>query len=338
MVKREMKNPITHPSKSVFNIELKYRELCDIFGLEVKQGGSIKKQIERLQKDYDIIKKGSYYIIIKRLSKQDKLNQQYYNNIKAYVEMLMCTLFVLSTKEKVLEFDMKTLMRVLKLVNKDYDETKYGKCKAYANILLDIEDEGENNITAFFNETELMLQRIIKDALDCLKSASIIDVTEIPTFGKRIYNPKTHKIINVEKHYMRKPDEVDALLQCERETFLEMGYNNKKDLYDNGYSTRMNFRHNVAKKLNHDYYYTTYKIIINTKHIYNFMIDDEKEREYIENVFNQLIKQKIIESKQGQLNLLSYDYKKSYIDTFIDISKDKGFRYKYKELQKLEEK
>ena len=116
MVKREMKTPIVHPPKSIFNIELKYRELCEVFGLEVKQGGSIKKQIERLQKDYEVIKKGSYYIILKRLSKQDKLNQQYYNNIKAYVEMLMCTLFVLSTKEKVVEFDMKTLMQVLKLM------------------------------------------------------------------------------------------------------------------------------------------------------------------------------------------------------------------------------
>ena len=338
MVKREMKTPIIHPPKSVFNIELKYRELCDVFGLEVKQGGSIKKQVERLQKDYEVIKKGSYYIIIKRLSKQDKLNQQYYNNIKAYVEMLMCTLFVLSTKEKVLEFDMKTLMQVLKLVNKDYNETKYGNCKFYANILLDIDDDDENNITAFFNETELMLQRIIKDALDCLKSASIIDVTEIPTFGKRVYDPKTHKVIKVIKHYMRKPDEIDALLQCERETFLEMGYENKQDLYDKGYSTRMTYRHNVAKNLNHDYYYTTYKIIINTKHIYDFMIEDEEEKKYIESVFNQLIKQKIIESKQGYLKLVSYDYKQTYIDAFIDINKDKGLRYKYKELKKLEEK
>ena len=89
---------------------------------------------------------------------------------------------------------------------------------------------------------------------------------------------KTHKVVKVIKRYMRKPDEIDALLQCERETFLEMGYENKEDLYDKGYSTRMNYRHNVAKNLNNDYYYTTYKIIINTKHIYNFMIEDEKEK------------------------------------------------------------
>ena len=338
MVKREMKTPIVHPSKSIFNVELKYRELCDVFGLEVKQGGSIKKQIERLQKDYEVIKKGGYYIIIKRLSKQDKLNQQYYNNIKAYVEMLMCTLFVLSTKEKVVEFDMKTLMQVLKLVNKDYNETKYGKCKSYANLLLNVEDTNDDNISDFFNETEILLQRIIKDALDCLESASIIDVTKIPTFGKRIYNPKTHRVIKVEKHYMRKPDEVDALLQCERETFLEMGYKSKEDLYNEGYSARMNYRHQVAKKINHDYYYTTYKIVINTKHIYDFMIEDEEEKKYIENVFNQLIKQKIIESKQGYLKLLPYDHKQTYIDAFIDINNDKGLRYKYKELQRLEGK
>ena len=338
MIKKEMKTVITHPPKSIFNKELKYKELCDVFGLEVKQGGSINKQFERLQKDYEIIKKGRYYVVIKRLSKQDKLNKQYYNNIKAYIEMLMCTLFVLSTKKNELEFDMKTLMQVLKLVNKDYHETKYGKCKSYANLLLDVVDENDTNISMFFNETELLLQRFVKEALRELKSAKIINITEIPTFGKRIYDPKTHKVVKVEKHYMRKPDEIEALLRCERETFLEMGYTSEEDLYDKGYSVRMSYKHKVAKNLNHDYYYTTYKIIINTKHIYDFMIEDEEERHYIESVFNQLIKQKIIESKQGQLKLLSYDYKKIYVDAFVNTSKDLGLRYKYKELRKLEEK
>ena len=37
--------------------------------------------------------------------------------------------------------------------HKDYNETKYGKCKSYANILLDIEDffsKGCQFLTAFF--------------------------------------------------------------------------------------------------------------------------------------------------------------------------------------------
>lgn len=337
MVTKEMKSVITHPPKSVFNKELKYKDLCEVFGLEVKQGGSIKRQIIRLQKDYEIVKDGRYYIIIKRLSKQDKLNQHYYNNIKAYIEMLMCTLFILSTKKNVLEFDIKTLMQVLKLVNKDYNETKYGKCKSYANILLNVLDEGDANISMFLQETELMFHRIIKDTLKDLESAKIIHITKIPTFCKRVYDPKTHKVIRVDKHYMRKSDDIEALLICERETYLSMGYNSEDELNDKGYLVRMNYRHNVAKNLHHDYYYTTYKIVINTKHIYEFMIEDEKEKEYIEIVFNQLIKQKIIESKQGQLKLLSCDYKQTYTDALIDINNDSGLRYKYKELKKLEE-
>lgn len=338
MVKKEMKTIINHPSSEYYNVELKYKELCSLFGLEVKQGNSINKQVERLNKDYEIIKRGRYYVILKRLSNKDKLDIIYYNNIKAYIEMLMCTLFVLSTKKNELTFDMKTLMQVLKLVNKDYNETKYGKCKSYANILLGVDDEGNNKISMFFNETELMLQRIIKESLNDLKDANIIDITEIPTLCKKIYDEKTHKVIRVEKHQIIKPDDVEAFITCKRETHLDMGYQTEGDLNDKGYYTRMQFRHQVAKNINHDYYYTTYKIIINTKHINNFVINDYEEKQQIENTFNQLIKQKIIESKQGQLKLLSYDYKKIYIDAFVNTSKDLGLRYKYKELRKLEEK
>ena len=80
-----------------------------------------------------------------------------------------------------------------------------------------------------------------------------------------------------------------------------------------------------------------YKLIINTSHILDYTIKDPIERKKVENACNKLVKKKVMSSKQGKLKLLSDEYRQIYVDNFIDSEIDNGFRYKYKELQKLEE-
>lgn len=321
-----------------FNKKIKYKELCTIFGLETMKGGYITRQIESLQKDYEIIKEEKYYIIIKKLSVKDKLDILYYNNLKAHVETLMCTLFTLPKKNIEVEFDMKGLMNILKIVNEDYHDTKYGRNKAYANILLGVEDDDEEHISMFFNETELILQRIIKETLKELESKQIITKFEIPTFAKKIYNKKTGKVIRVEKHKITKPEDYDAFMQCKKETLREMGMESETELFNKGMLARFEFIRRVANNVGHDYFYTTYRLILNTKHIYELCITDPIEKAKIEKSCNYLVKRKLIESKQGALKFLSDDYKQVYIEAFVDSTVDMGLRNKYKELRKLEGK
>ena len=325
-------------SEENFNTPIKYKDICNIFGLEMKHGGFVQRQIEELRKEYEIIKEGRYYYILKRLSVKDKLDILYYNNLKAHVETLMCTLFTLPKKNTEVEFDMKGLMTVLKIVNEDYHDTKYGKNKSYANILLGVSDENEEHISMFFNETELILQRIIKETLKDLESKQIITKFEIPTFAKKIYNKKTGKVMRVDKHKIIKPEDYDAFMQCKKETLREMGMESEKDLFNKGMLTRFEFIKRVANNINHDYYYTTYRLILNTKHIYELCITDPIEKSKIEKSCNELVKRKLIDSKQGALKFLSDDYKQIYIDAFVDVNSDMELRYKYKELRKLEEK
>ena len=233
---------------------------------------------------------------------------------------------------------MKGLMNILKIVNEDYHDTKYGKNKSYANILLGVEDENEEHISMFFNETELILQRIIKETLKDLESKQIITKFEIPTFAKKIYNKKTGKVVRVEKHKITKPEDYDAFMQCKKETLREMGMESETELFNRGMLARFEFIRRVANNVGHDYFYTTYHLILNTKHIYELCITDPIEKAKIEKSCNDLVKRKLIESKQGALKFLSEDYKQVYIDAFVDSTVDMGLRHKYKELRKLEEK
>lgn len=324
-------------SKDRFNTPIKYKEICNIFGLEMKQGGFVQRQIDELRKEYEIIKEGRYYYILKKLSAKDKLDILYYNNLKAHVETLMCTLFTLPKKNTEVEFDMKGLMTVLKIVNEDYHDTKYGKNKSYANILLGVSDENEEHISMFFNETELILQRIIKETLKELELKQIITKFEIPTFAKKIYNKKTGKVIRVEKHKIIKPEDYDAFMQCKKETLREMGMESETELFNRGMLARFEFIRKVANNIGHDYYYTTYHLILNTKHIYELCVTDTIEKAKIEKSCNDLVKRKLIESKQGALKFLSDDYKQVYIEAFVDVNSNMGLKDKYKELRKLEE-
>ena len=68
-----------------------------------------------------------------------------------------------------------------------------------------------------------------------------------------------------------------------------------------------------------------------------YTIQDPIERRRIEKICNNLVKKKVMSSKQGELKLLSDNHRQVYVDNFIDSEVDNNFRAKYKELQKLEE-
>lgn len=317
---------------SLFNKPMKYSELCNVFGIEKKRGGYLQKQLNSLRKEYEIEKNGKYYIIIKKLTEQDKLDIIYYDNLKSHIEMLMCTLFTFPKYCTSVKFDMKGLMNVLQIVNNDYHITKYGKNKKYANELLGLEDDNGKNLSIFFGETEQMIQRIIKETLKELEDKQIIKINKTVVLAKKVYNKKNNKILKIEKHELNSDESIDAFMQCKKETLKELGFKKESELFKLPNSMRLKYISMVSNKINHDYYYYNYRLILNTKHIKEYVIKDEEQKKRIERSCNNLIKKKIISSNQGELKTLSKNYKQTYVDALIDIDNDLGLRYKYKNM------
>lgn len=323
---------------SMYGEKLKYSELCDVLNIERQRGSKLQKQMNELRRCFDIVKEDKYYIILKKLTEKDKLDLLYYDNLKSHIEMLMCTLFTLPQSCKTVKFDMKGLMTVLQIVNQDYHETTYGKNKKYANLLLGLDDEHEECISKFFSETEVMLQRIIKETLSNLEDKQIITVTKIPVLARKVYNKKKNKILRVEKHELIEDEDIDAFMQCKKEVLMDMNLERESEVFARGEFERYNYIKEVARRVNHDYYFYNYKLVLNTKHIYQYAIQDVSEKRRIEKICNQLVKKKIITSKQGELKTLSDGYKEIYVNSFIDTENDIKLRYQYKELQKIDKK
>lgn len=317
-----------------FNKSIRYKELCEALCIERQRGSKLQKQMNDLLKDFEIVKDGREYTIIKYYTEKDRLDKLYFDNIKSHVEMLICTLLTYPTIIDSRKIDMSEFLEVLSIVNKDYNITKYGENKRYATELLDIDDISYTDI--FFNETDTMFSRIIRDSLNELQDKKIIEYDKYSVLVKKIFNEKG-KWIDKEEYELLLDWERKAILTCQNEVLTDMGYTKESQIFADGDIAKKRYRDEVAKRLNCDYFHNRYKLIINTNHILEYTIKDQIERKKVEKACNKLVKKKVMESKQGKLKLLSDEYRQLYIDNFIDSSVDNNFRAKYKELQKLEE-
>ena len=201
-----------------FNKSIRYKELCEALCIERQRGSKLQKQMNDLLKDFEIVKDGREYTIIKYYTEKDRLDKLYFDNIKSHVEMLICTLLTYPTITDSRKIDMSEFLEVLSIVNKDYNITKYGENKRYATELLDIDDISYTDI--FFNETDTMFSRIIRDSLNELQDKKIIEYDKYSVLVKKIFNEKG-KWIDKEEYELLLDWERKAILTCQNEVLTD---------------------------------------------------------------------------------------------------------------------
>lgn len=313
-----------------FNKQLTYRQLCEVFELEPKRGGYIQRQIDKISEDYEVNKVARKYVILrkytdkeKELMHAEKLRQ---THIKANLELLLCTLFTIPKKCKVVKFGMIDLLKILKVVNYDYCSTRNYINMSYAMELLD----ADKTIEDFFSESYSMLTRIVKDTLKDLEDKQIIMVTQTPVIARVIY--KNGKAMYTKKELMDTVDKKDKFLQASRKILTEK-YNTERisDIYKRRQYD--SYVHDVAKEFKGDYFYKQYELTLNTKDIGSYATTDVEYKEKVNKLCNSLVAKKLLISKQGKMEILPTEDKQKYIDVFIDINNDYKLRDKYKELK-----
>lgn len=104
-----------------FNKSYKYKDLCEILNLECKTGSSKIYQIKRLQKQYEILKNGIYYTILREYTKEEKENNTQFEFNKSYTYSDICEIFNLP-KEKG-----KKITNQINKLKKTYEIEKDGK-------------------------------------------------------------------------------------------------------------------------------------------------------------------------------------------------------------------
>lgn len=307
-----MKNEIS----IVYNKDLKYSELCKMFGEEPKRGGSLQNQLSDWGRSYEIEKvKRGVYRILKKYTDVEKIEHQSYFKSKTYITSILCTLLN-AQNGNVINVNMIELMYVLKAIN---DNFKYARW-SHDNTMDFLLEQGETDygyLINFTNNVESILRRLIKDALNSMKDKKLIELTYIPMFAREYYidGKKRNSIRPMDKN-----SEEPHLLEAQRLAYKELKYDSwSKCVEDATYLEwqRINdiMLQHLKEKLGIAYFYYNYEIVLNKDGL-----QDEITTHFgmMQRSFNLYIQDKILNSKAKELTTIPNKQKEKYVQVLID--------------------
>ena len=174
-----------------FNKALLYKELAEMFELEFEEGGSRKRQLEKLMRNYEILKYGKHYIITHELNQLDKLLAKPKLTIQDYIVPLVYTYMHNGKYNGVIEKTKGNILKDLSIINDNFYAVRNDPYK-YA-IMLDENLDGYD-LMRYTETSYKMFCNILDDALFDLSDRKLAFVSKIKMTLK-IYTNKNGKVI-----------------------------------------------------------------------------------------------------------------------------------------------
>lgn len=297
-------------SKLVIGMVVKnYKELCNLFGEELKTGKAKQLQLKNWKRYFDWEKDGQKFIIVDiydtPLPKKDlrrKGNNSIYKN---YIELIL--LQYLSKQEGYRKtFTKRNWLELLGMINSKYGKEPKIKLKQIDYCINDQE------ITLFYIRSNKKLERVLHDALSNLQREKLIIVeyeTVIVSIDER---GKEHRFIA--NDYQKK-----KILQTERYILKNvMQYKNMFYVY---IKNKSNEYYNIVNEKLHElygwkYYYKQIKIIYDQPNI----IDAIPSKEVI--LQKEILNSKIVEFLNDNAKNVYEKKEKEYEDALDEYLND----------------
>ena len=312
--------PINIDQLEVGLIVKNYKAMCELLNESVKAGNSKKTQLKEWERYFNYSKQGNKFIITdiydvpaERIDLRNNRRTPYID----YIENLLISLLV---HKKKLFLSRNAILKSLEMINDNYTYVKYNPHK-HIHELINIDKE---EIKDFYNTTDDLLKRNIESALDglerkrliswnktvtiCLINTSIekneldrITVTkheEVTEDGEIIVSYDAAKPLTREIHRKATDEEHKLIWEVEKDILNEWGYDDISDVIRH---SRTDEFYKIANKRllergNINYYYYSYEILCNEKHILEnfnkldvFLLDEEKTKITIEKLNSSII-------------------------------------------------
>ena len=239
-----------------------YKELCRLLEISVRSGSQKIRDVKELDSWIKYDRKGNSYIITEIFSEQKPildgrgLSPKSHNNQRGaygkYIRLLILNMLSQGEDENnpekvnVIHSGRNEMLEKLNMINENYRHGSYNR-KAMSHYLgMDIEF-----IHEFYNTNTQKMRNAVDATLNRLmNSEKLIFWNSVKMIGK--YN----------EHREATDEEIETIINCERETLLEMGTNKMDYIYA---SNRLDeFYIRVKNKLNKEnilFSYNGYKII-----------------------------------------------------------------------------
>lgn len=175
----------------MFNKPMLYKELAEMFELEFKEGGSRKRQLEKLMRNYEILKYGKYYVVTHELNQLDKLLSKPKLKIQDYIVPLVYTYMHNGKYNGVIEKTKGNLLKDLSIINDNFYAVRNDPYQ-YA-MMLDETLDGFD-LMRYTETSYKMFCNILDDALFDLADRKLAFVSKIKMTLK-VYHNKNGKVI-----------------------------------------------------------------------------------------------------------------------------------------------
>lgn len=300
-----------------------YKKLCEALDVKPKSGGYQQRQIKELRKKYEIVDRNNYYIVKRKYEDVDIVESSVYNKNKAYLEPILYTLLS-QAKNNVLQFDMKDLLQITAVVNKDYHFAKW-HIQEVDKYLTD----NNGGLKMFIEETEPMYKKIIKDVLKDMESRQLIKIEEIPMYARRFVddNGKIYTQTFEASDEIGKP----AFLEAKRQAMKHFNIEHWEDMqlldYYSWHEAKKIMEDYLKETLGVSYFYYEYKLILNKVGIEDMITHNYED---MRQSFNEYIMSKTLKSNAGHLKLIDSQDKLTYSEALLDINTDLHLRDKMK--------
>ena len=175
-----------------FNKRMKYKDFIKQFGLEPVKDGYRVRQLEKLRKEYEIEKEGTYYTIKRKLNEIESISMKNNPTIKDYVIPILYAFLRTGVYTEEMIISRGQLMKDLNMINENF---YYVKENPYECATVISENLDGVELYNYAEEARKMFNQILTKSLKELVSKSLAEV-ELHKLTLASYKTEDGKIIN----------------------------------------------------------------------------------------------------------------------------------------------
>jgi hypothetical protein len=285
-----------------------YKEMCKLLDEDIKAGKSKTLQDKEWKRYFSYQKEGNKFIVNEIFQEpKPKVDLRKNGNNTIYgdiIQKLILDLLVQGKNNGSVFLSTNKLLRALSMINSNYSYCKENVPRLSKFIQID-----ESNIYEFYDTTHGNLKRSLETSLNQLKSKSLIFWKPCITVCMKTANIDTNEFGDIkidkiehrnnkclftvdstihEEHRRATSEEIEIILEVEKDIMNEMNYDSKSDIVIHRAWKQFQKKVNeiLFDRINILYYYESYEIICNRKHILielngfqNLLLNDSDRKE-----------------------------------------------------------
>ena len=290
-----------------FNKKMKYKELVEQLGLEWVEGGHRVRQLEKLRKEYEIEKEGTYYTIIRKLDEIEIIRKKSYLTLKDYMVPIIYSFIKTEIYTETMTMSRNKLLKDLCLIN---DNFYYANEFPYESATIISSNLDGNSLYRYTEAVRKMLNQALTSTLEELSNDKIANVTKhkmrtIQTILPNGTVVSKNVILTEEQEDMIFLAEGRYLTEKKIKSWDKLSYFDLKEAHDK-----------ISKEVGFNYF-EGFRFKLNQIRLEDYVVENHPT---LIKSLNELVEEKLIKTKRKNIGSVPLDTRMEIIKTLHSMN------------------